>query len=461
MEHRFDFDDQLPDLPSAFDFEEVADLFERKVFNSSQEPIGHINVKKLQDVKYKPSERCVTTYELIIGKADSPPERTIGVLEFTPKGVIPRLYTADGRLPWLTQATDMNHMQRLFSELPGFGEQATLLEIFPVRYTPGLRCVIRYTVQTPSGHKIFYGKSFAGNAERLMQTIMDLHHASQENPDMPLISSPVAIWPALEMILQAAVPNGIEFTHFIYDQRYDAAIRESWMVKAGRALGVFHNNSTAPSETKTIYDDLRDLQEYTVIIANVMPDLAVKYEEAIQHINTEVSQFQEPKAMVSHGTMRTDQFLLQGDRLAMIDLDSYCWANPARDLGNFLAYLCWKAIRQPEHARFVERAGRAFLEGYLSVHDDINEKWLSVYQAASLLKIAGRRFRSLTYLEWPLVIHLIQVAGLFLNEVPLTRLVARSVEWNFEKKLSTQLSQNDGWTTRKDRNSRVLGNPGS
>ncbi len=114
--------------------------------------------------------------------------------------------------------------------------------------------------------------------------------------------------------------------------------------------------------------------------------------------------------------MRTDQFILQGDRLAMIDLDSYCWANPARDLGNFLAYLCWKAIRQPEHAQFVERAGRAFLEGYLSVQADIDERWLSVYQAASLLKIAGRRFRSLTYLEWPLVIHLIQAAFAAITE---------------------------------------------
>ncbi|MEO7839107.1 MAG: phosphotransferase, partial [Anaerolineales bacterium] len=56
------------------------------------------------------------------------------------------------------------------------------------------------------------------------------------------------------------------------------------------------------------------------------------------------------------------------------------------------------------------RAGRAFLEGYLSVHEDIDERWLSVYQAASLLKIAGRRFRSLTFLEWPLIIHLIQAA---------------------------------------------------
>jgi aminoglycoside phosphotransferase (APT) family kinase protein len=421
MEYRFDFDDQLPDLPIAFDLEEVADLFERKVFgpNSSQNPIGRLNVKKLQDVKYRPADRCVTTYELIVGKPDHSAERTIGVLEFTPQGVIPRLFTADDRLPWLARATDMNEMQQRFCALPafaGYGDQVKLWEIFPVRYKPGLHCVIRYTVETPSGNKMFYGKSFSGNAEQLMNTITDLHRSSRENPDMPLISVPVAIWPDMEMILQTAVPSGVEFTHFIYDQQYDASVRESWVVKAGRALGVFHNSSTAPSETKTVYDDLKDLHEYTLIIAKIKPDLAVKYEEVIQQILTKVNQFQEPKPVASHGAMRTDQFILQGDRLAIIDLDSYCWANPARDLGNFLAYLCWKAIRQPEHAQFVERAGRSFLQGYLSVHEDIDEKWLSVYQAASLLKIAGRRFRSLTFLEWPLVIHLIQAAFAAITE---------------------------------------------
>jgi aminoglycoside phosphotransferase (APT) family kinase protein len=415
MEYRFDFDDQLPDLPIAFDFEEVAELFERKVFepNSSQDPMGTVNVRKLQDVKYKPSTRCVTTYDLIVGKPDSAPERTIGVLEFTPEGVLPRLYTADDRLPWLATATDMTEMKRRFSELPAFeghGDQIRLWEIFPVRYKPGLHCVLRYTAQTPSGNKMFYGKSFSGNAEELYNTVIDLHKCSEENPDMPSISAPVAIWPEMEMILQSAVPNGVEFTHFIYDQRYDVSVRESWMFKAGRALGVFHNNSTAPSETKTIYDDLKDLHEYTLTMGKVRADLATKFEEVIQHINSKVDHFEEPQAVASHGAMRTDQFILQGDRLAMIDLDSYCWANPARDLGNFLAYLCWKAIRQPEHAQFVERAGRAFLEGYLSVHQDIDERWLSVYQAASLLKIAGRRFRSLTFLEWPLIIHLIQAA---------------------------------------------------
>jgi len=428
MEYRFDFDDQLPDLPIAFDFDEVAGVFERKLFdvNSPQDPATVLSIKKLQDLKYRPSQGCVTTYEMIVGKADSTPEPTIGVLEFTPDGVLPRLYTADDRLPWLSSATDMNEMQRLFSELPRFDGQVKLLEIFPVRYKPGLHCVIRYMVETPAGKEMFYGKSFSGNAERLMKALMDLHQSSQENPEMPLISAPVAVWPEMEMILQAAVRDGIEFTHFAYDQRYEASERENWMFKAGRALGVFHNDSTAPSETKTVYDDLRDLQEYTLIMAKVEPELATKYEEVIQQINTKVNRFKESKSVASHGAMRTDQFILQGDRLAMIDLDSYCWANPARDLGNFLAYLCWKAIRQPEHAEFVERAGRAFLEGYLSVQNDIDERWLSVYQAASLLKIAGRRFRSLTYLEWPLVIHLIHAAFAAITE-DLTNLEAGTI----------------------------------
>ncbi len=220
MQYRFDFDDQLPDMPSAFDFEEVADLFERKLHlsNSVENPAGKLTIKKLQDVKYKPAQRCVTTYEILIGKTDGTSDRTIGVIDFTTEGPLPRIFTADESLPWLSIATDMNEMQKRFSELPafsGYRDQIKLLEIFPVRYKPGLHCVIRYTVQTPSGKEVFYGKSYSGHAERLMNALMELHQSSEENPDMPSIAAPVAVWPEMEMILQAAVPNGLEFTNFI------------------------------------------------------------------------------------------------------------------------------------------------------------------------------------------------------------------------------------------------------
>src|SRR5512141_2449573 len=151
MEYRFDFDDQLPDLPIAFDLDEVAEVFAHKLFGAdpSQDLGGTSLVRKLQDVKYRPSNRCVTTYDLILGNADGAPLKTIGVLEFTPDGVLPRLYTDDERLPWLSNATDIEEMQRRFSELPAFtghGKEVRLWEISPIRYKPGLHCVIRYTV---------------------------------------------------------------------------------------------------------------------------------------------------------------------------------------------------------------------------------------------------------------------------------------------------------------------------
>ena len=94
----------------------------------------------------------------------------------------------------------------------------------------------------------------------------------------------------------------------------------------------------------------------------------------------------------------------------MIDLDGFCWADPARDLGNFLAYLVWKAIRNPQQAAFIEAAQRLFLDGYRARRPLPDQPWLAIYQAASLLKIAGRRFRSLTVKEWPLVPRLLDAA---------------------------------------------------
>jgi len=94
----------------------------------------------------------------------------------------------------------------------------------------------------------------------------------------------------------------------------------------------------------------------------------------------------------------------------MIDLDGFCWASPARDIGNYLAYLAWKRIRQPHAAELIERAGQLLREGYQALRELPDARWLAIYEAASMLKIAGRRFRSLTLKEWHLVPLLIDAA---------------------------------------------------
>jgi hypothetical protein len=156
-------------------------------------------------------------------------------------------------------------------------------------------------------------------------------------------------------------------------------------------------------------DDLDELREYIAPIAAVDPTLADRYAVAIERL-AEAGANGEPAPAASHGAFRTDQFMIENGELVMIDLDGFCWANPARDLGNFMAYLRWKAIRKPHDAAFIERVGQLFLNGYRAAGGAIDGSWLARYTADSLLKVAGRRYRSLTTKEWHLVPLLIDAA---------------------------------------------------
>ncbi len=79
-------------------------------------------------------------------------------------------------------------------------------------------------------------------------------------------------------------------------------------------------------------------------------------------------------------------------------------------LGNFQAYLTWKALRQPQHATFIQHAQQAFLTGYQTLRSLPDTDWLAFYEAASILKIVGRRYTGLTYQEWPLTEQLLEQA---------------------------------------------------
>lgn len=425
MEYRFDFDEQLPDLPLAFDMEAVRALFEEHLLSQSQAsgPSGTVSVARMQDAKYQPSRRCVTTYEIRVDEPGEEPRQTIGVLEINPDKMVTRYYPSDPKLPWLAPATDPEGMRQRFATITDHGsfENISQVGINPVRYKPGLHCVFKYQVESPQGVKTYFAKLFAGDADQLIKTISALYEASLTVAGMPRVLPPVAYWPELQMIVQPAVVDGVEFTKHIYDPQLSPEEREYWMRRGGECLAALHS-CAVPGEVRTLAQDLEDLEDYLEAMQKVKPELADRYAEAIQAIVKKMDGLNEPDPVPSHGAMRTDQYLIQNRELVLIDLDGFCWSNPARDLGNFLAYLCWKAIRQPEHGAFVESAGRVFLDGYLDARPDLDSspkvdvRWLSLYQAASLLKIAGRRFRSLTFREWPLVIHLIDAANAALRE---------------------------------------------
>jgi hypothetical protein len=403
MDYSLDFDPQLPDLAVPFDRDAVARLFEQRWPGPGAPP--RITKIKQQDTKYQPARRLVTTYELLAERGGDA-ERTIGVVEVAPSGIALRLYDDDSQLPWLAAAVDEAGMRERFAALlPGITVGACA--VAPVRYRSGVRCVFRYDLETSAGRRVFFGKLLAEGGERLLDTVSALHAASEANTHMPRIPTPLGYWPDIHMLIQPEVVGGAELNDLAFDAAQDEQVRERWLRAAGAKLAGLHAAQVA-GPPRTLADDLDELREYIAPMAQPNPELAARYEGAVARI-AERAGAPSP-ASATHGAFRTDQYMIEGGELVMIDLDGFCWAEPERDLGNFLAYLDWKAIRKPADAAFIERAGQLFMEGYRAAGAAPDERRLALYRADSLLKIAGRRYRSLTVKEWHLVPRLLDAA---------------------------------------------------
>jgi hypothetical protein len=412
------FDPALPELAVAFDDADLARRFAPAG--------GAVRSLRRQDVKYQPARRLAATYELTVEAPGQRPQPTIGVLEITPAGASTRLLGVDAALPGLVEALDPGAMLARLNE--ALGGQADTCVVVPVRYKPGSRCVIRYelggqrrppadNIAAPAstlGRRTVYAKLLAGGCEQLVAALAALGEAAATDPAMPGIVPVVAHWPELWLVVQPAVAGAVELNDAGFDPGVPEAVRAGWLRRAGQALAAYQRHQLPGIPSRPLGGDLDDLRSLVAPMTKLEPALATRFETVVDRL-AQVAAAQPVRAEVGgHGAFRTDQFLLQNEHLVMIDLDSVCQAEPERDVGNFLAYLDWKVIRRPESGGVVATAEAAFLDGYSAATAPDAER-VATYRAASLLKVAGRRFRSLTLGELHLVPRLVDDAEALLG----------------------------------------------
>jgi hypothetical protein len=358
--------------------------------------------------------RCVAAYELSGRDPSGASIRTFGVLDVDPSGADHRLFPDDPQLPALRPAADSATMHErlggLTSDVTGLRE-VDACQITPVRYKPGQRCVLRYDLRSGGERSALFGKLVAGGAGKLVTTLAALHDSRERAPAIPRVLRPLFYWSDLELIIQAAV-SARDLTARALDPSAPAEVGWGWMRSAGSGLAALHRDVTADAPRRTLQDDVRELQDYEALFDRLAPHLTRVFDDTLTAIRQHAVATAEPTPVASHGALRTDQFLVDDGRgLVLMDLDGFCRATPARDIGNLLAYLDWRAIRRPEDAALLDGAGRAFLEGYGTIAPAPGSPWLAVFCAAPMLKIAGRRFQSLTLEEWELVPQLLDAAG--------------------------------------------------
>jgi aminoglycoside phosphotransferase (APT) family kinase protein len=311
--------------------------------------------------------------------------------------IVPRL-PPDPLLPGLTLALDpatiSGHLRRA-------GLAGAVLEAEPVRYRPGLRCTIRYRQSTAAGHRDLYGKVFATGASQIAHTSAALARASTADTRLPLMMPVVAMVDELSLVVYEACAGALEFHPVAVDDRVASRTRCDRWIAVGRAVAALHASTLASLPPYRSENDLAELAAGQRAMAHHDDALARRFgatvDQLARHLAGDTNQ-----TGPTHGALRTDQILLAGKRVALLDLDGACLANPARDLGNLIAYLEWKVVRGVATAPTVAAGINHLLTGYADGGGATAADALACYRAAAMLKIVARRFIGEQTAEWEL-----------------------------------------------------------
>jgi hypothetical protein len=387
-------DEALPGLASALDPSVVVRRLSQRQLGPG--PTTSISACALQHIRWSPGVECSATYKLTLESPSAESGSTIGVVNVTPHGVHDRLWHEDVNLPGLVAATDPLVMARWLSEC--LGRPVDSCSVTLVRYRANNRCVLRYELQNGSD-AVLYGKVIAGDGVAVLaSTISGLGDT--------LVAPVVGIAPEWQLVVQAdagqrslrSVAGGTPSHQEL------AQLRAS-----GQLLSALHARSGPPGMHRSLAEDADELVQHLPACKRVSPATAELLAAGIERVQALAPPA--GPAGPSHGAFRLDQVHLTDAGPLLIDLDSYCWADPARDVANLFGYLRWRGIRQPDATEALARIREAFLDGYgAEAAAALDEERLRAFEAASLLKIAGRRYRRLAVKEWDMVPKLIETA---------------------------------------------------
>jgi Phosphotransferase enzyme family len=344
---------------------------------------------------------------------DAPPPSAPTIQEFP---VDPKLAHLDAVMapsehPALTVA--LESAARRIDDVPPDWQLAGVVAE-PVRYKPGDRCVIRYRLRFADPRaaegtavrtctlvaKLYLEESEAQAADDLLSRLRD-------QAGVAWIARPLGVVPGLPLALtedlgssRDPVPahSGLHVVHPGSEDAFEVVRR------AAEALAELHtsgldtaglNRRTGAVEAGRAAKRARSLEQY-------VPELTPMVQRVTDALCATLEELPDDTLRPAHGSYKSSQLMVRDGAVFLVDFDQFCLADPALDVGYFLAYLRPAGLWYHRAGRraWFEAAAEAFLSTYLHRLAERGESAETcagiagrapAYEAALLLKIAARR----------------------------------------------------------------------
>lgn len=274
-----------------------------------------------------------------------------------------------------------------------------------ISYKPGSRCTIRYHLEYPDEladrgwPMTVIAKTYRGKkGQNAYDGMLALWRSSLSQGDIVTIAEPLAYVPELKLLVQGPI-HGAESLEDLLKSALRAGAPEA-LEEARRAirmtaagLAVLHQSGARHGETITWEDRLPDIHEIVERLVVPMPELANAATPLIARLEALAARCPADPLVPTHGTFDPEQVLIDGEpigfidpeqvqidieRIGFIDFDDFCLAEPAMDVGLFLAAIIDLALKAGDEDLLTSREARL---ARLDQARQIGEVFLSEYEA--------------------------------------------------------------------------------
>jgi aminoglycoside phosphotransferase (APT) family kinase protein len=176
------------------------------------------------------------------------------------------------------------------------------------------------------------------------------------------------------------------------------------ITRAARALAELHTSRPDVCEpaSRTAADEAAKAARRAGVLEVYLPELAPRVRQVAGALGAALAALPMDTVRPAHGSYKPSQLLVRDGAVFLVDFDQFCLADPALDVGYFLAYLRPAGLwyHRPGLREWFEAAAQAFLTAYLGRLAERGEtaetgagiaRRAHVFEAALLLKIAARR----------------------------------------------------------------------
>ena len=331
-----------------------------------------------------------------------------------PLHMVVHVWPIDGELPTLVDATDRRRMLELFRGLlSGALDEPFAVEdcrIERVSYRRRRRCVLRYTIEGRAARGeartvVLYGKVTGVGADTLADPAVDALRAHVRRHGDRVILPRVLAWrPELGLALLEAVSGEGQVRRSLRRRLRGrpppaGVPLEEMVTTCAHAAALLHTSGLELGPVRAFADELAALRGEVQTAGRFVPAFAERAQGWLERIAA-LGEHSEPLPLrLGHGDFNHGQFVFDGARGALLDLDTLCRAEPALDLGKFTAHL--RAETEKLRRRYGvssalgDELADAFFRAYVeAVGAQADERRLrtrtALYEAMALVRLAVR-----------------------------------------------------------------------